>query len=337
MARKLRIQYPGAIYHVTARGNGRQKVFLDRRDRERFLERLADSVETYGVRIYLFCLMTNHIHMVLETPQANLSRFMQSLITGYTVYFNVKHRRNGHLFQGRYGAKLVEGDEYLLSLSRYVHLNPVHVRSAASLSLNEKVKLLRDYKWSSYASYIGKLKALNFVDYEPVLAEMHGRKGQRPKRYRAYVESGIAETDVEFVQLLKNARHGIGSDEFCKKLDDLYHDQVTRRTVVEDVSFRRMVEPLESSLIFKAVGQVMGLAAEDIRRRRRNAADRPIAAHMLCKYGGLTQREVAELMNTKTGTGVSYQIQKYKELVKSREYAERISAIEQLLHKAQGR
>jgi len=127
MARHLRVEYAGAIYHVTIRGNGRQAIFEDDRDRERFVRRLFESVETYGVRLYLYCLMTNHVHLVIETPDKGLSRFMQSLETGYTVYSNLRHKKSGHVFQGRYGAKLVEGDEYLLKLSRYVHLNPVFV------------------------------------------------------------------------------------------------------------------------------------------------------------------------------------------------------------------
>ena len=114
MPRQVRVEFPGAIYHITIRGNGRQSIFGDDRDRERFLRRLAESVEAYGIRLYLFALMSNHAHFLCETPSVNLSRFMQSLETGYTVYFNLRHRTSGHLFQGRYKAKLVEGDEYLL-------------------------------------------------------------------------------------------------------------------------------------------------------------------------------------------------------------------------------
>jgi REP element-mobilizing transposase RayT len=127
MARKLRVEYPGAIYHITHRGNAKQPVFSDDHDRERFLLRLAESVDTYNVRLYMFCLMKNHIHLVCETPEGNVSRFMQSLITGYTVYYNLRHESSGHLFQGRFGSKLVEGDSYLLALTRYVHLNPVYI------------------------------------------------------------------------------------------------------------------------------------------------------------------------------------------------------------------
>ena len=138
MARKLRLQYEGAIYHITVRGNGRRKIFLDDRDRERFLWRLSESKDLYGVRIYLFTLMTNHAHILAETPQANIGRFMQSLLTGYTVYFNLRHNTCGHLVQGRYGAQPVQGNAYLMRLSRYIHLNPVRTRDAKKWTLEQK-------------------------------------------------------------------------------------------------------------------------------------------------------------------------------------------------------
>jgi len=121
------VEYPGAIYHVTIRGNNRRVLFLDDEDRGRFLERLGEYREEYAVRVYAFCLMTNHVHLVVETPNANLGRFLHRLQTAYTTYFNLRHGQSGHLTEGRYGAKAVEGDEYLLKLARYVQLNPVFV------------------------------------------------------------------------------------------------------------------------------------------------------------------------------------------------------------------
>jgi len=150
MARKLRVEYPGAIYHITHRGNGKMRIFSDDHDREKFLLRLAESLDTYNVRLYMFCLMSNHIHLVCETPEGNISRFMQSLTTGYTFYYNLQHESSGHLFQGRFDSKLVEGDSYLLALTRYVHLNPVYIAAVESLPLKERVARLNRYQWSSY-------------------------------------------------------------------------------------------------------------------------------------------------------------------------------------------
>lgn len=175
MARKLRVEYPGAIYHITHRGNGRRRIFNDDRDRERFLVRLAESADTYNIRVFMFCLMSNHVHLVCETPQGNISRFMQSLITGYTVYFNLKNKHCGHLFQGRFGAKLVEGDSYLLSLTRYVHLNPVFIAAVKKLPLQDRLARLNAWRWSSYQGYVDGTRALKFVEYGPVLAMVDGR------------------------------------------------------------------------------------------------------------------------------------------------------------------
>ena len=148
MARPLRLEYSGAIYHVTGRMVGswrdeRLRLFRGSRDYRRFVERLGEGVEEYNVRLYSYCLMGNHYHLVLETPEGNLSRFMQKLITAYTVYYNRRHRRHGHLMDGRFKAKLVEGDEYLLKLSRYVHLNPVQVGRWKKRPVSERIAYLR--------------------------------------------------------------------------------------------------------------------------------------------------------------------------------------------------
>ena len=143
VARKLRVEYEGAIYHVTVRSNGGRGLFKNDGDRRYLLDRLGEAAATYQVRVYLFCLMSNHFHLVVETPKANLGRFMQGVLTGYGVYYNRRHRLHGHVTQGRYGARLVEGNEYLLKLSRYVHLNPVKIAAVMSKSLAERLARLR--------------------------------------------------------------------------------------------------------------------------------------------------------------------------------------------------
>jgi len=214
MPRHLRVTFPGAIYHLTVRGNARGPIFADDGDRARLLERLAESVRTYRVRLHLFCLMNNHVHLLLETPDPKLSRFMQSRETGYAVYYNRRHSLAGHLFQGRYGAKLAAGEEYLLKLSRYVHLHPVFTARSKTIPLEERLERLRDYGWSSYRSYIGSDKELEYVTYGPVLAQIGGRMGQRKGGYRAFVEAGLAEADADLLEILKQSPHAIGGNEF---------------------------------------------------------------------------------------------------------------------------
>jgi REP element-mobilizing transposase RayT len=145
MARPLRIEYPGAFYHVTARGNEQKDLYRSVGDREKFLAYLEQAAERYGALFHGYCLMGNHYHLMVETPQGNLSRIMRHINGAYTTYFNVKRSRAGHLFQGRYKALVVEVDNYATELSRYIHLNPVK----AGL-----VKRPEDYPWSSYRAYL---------------------------------------------------------------------------------------------------------------------------------------------------------------------------------------
>jgi len=150
MARPLRIEYPGAFYHVLNRGQRQDVIVEDDRDRERFLLCLQRLVEQYGVRIHAYCLMTNHYHLILETPEANLSRALQWLNVSYASYFNRRHHYAGHLFQGRFKAILIEADEYLEPLSRYIHLNPVRAKMAIHAW---------EYAWSSCQFYAKVPKA----------------------------------------------------------------------------------------------------------------------------------------------------------------------------------
>ena len=161
MARPVRIEYPGAVYHVICRGNNRQAVFRDDQDRKRYLEKLSFYCEQKGVDLLCYCLLTNHVHLLLETPGGNLSKMMQPFQTSYTVFFNKRHGRTGHVFEQRYKALLVDKDNYLLEVSRYIHLNPVAVRI---------VGRPEEYRWSSYAAYLGGkgivgLKCRTVLDY----------------------------------------------------------------------------------------------------------------------------------------------------------------------------
>lgn len=306
MPRHLRVLFAGAIYHVTARGNARQRIFGEDADRERFLERLAESVANCGVRVYLYCLMENHFHLVLETPGANLSGFMQSVLTGYTVYYNLRHKTCGHLFQGRYGAKLVAGDEYLLRLSRYVHLNPVQVGAAKKLEWKARSKALRRYRWSSYPGYIGSARRQEWMEYGPLLAQMGG--GRSASRYRKYVESALVATDEEFKQVLKG--RAIGGEDFCARVRDAWQALASKSARMEDVEFRRTTPRLASSAVLATVARKAGVEIAELQRRRRNSLIRPLAAMMLTKYAGLTKRAAAGLLGLRTGVGAGLQIRR---------------------------
>ena len=273
MARLLRIEFPGAIYHVTCRMLGDAQVdnsllFRDDADRRRFLDRLADQVEQHRIRLFLFVCMTNHFHLVFETPEANCSVFMQSLLTAYTVYYNLRYGRHGHLLDGRFKARLVEGDEYLRALSRYVHLNPVQVGTLKDEPIGERVAALRTYPWSSYPGYIDSRKSLGFVEYGPLLSEMHGRKCDWPKRYQKFVETGLAESDEDFKAALKLSPHSIGSDNFRTWINELYQNRLEKHARPEDASLRHMAAPLTAANVLAILGNVFEADVGDFNRRQ---------------------------------------------------------------------
>lgn len=293
------------------------RLFVDDKDRERFVDCLADRIEQYNIRMYLFVCMTNHFHLVFETPEGNCAKFMQSFSTAYTVYYNLRYRRHGHLLDGRYKAKLVEGDEYLLALSRYVHLNPVRVGDIQDKPLAEQVKYLRMYPWGTYLSYIGQRKAFDFVEYAPVLAEKSGKGRDWPRRYREFVETGLAEEDEDIKLALKESPRSIGGDGFRAWVDELYQKLIERHRCPEDAAFRRITEPLSADKVLSILAEVFEVSVEDFNRRRRDSALRGVAGRFLVQYAGLTQREAAAKIGGSSGGAVSRQMRKVRMLLEN--------------------
>jgi putative transposase len=334
MARPLRIEYEGAIYHVTLRGNNRRIIFKSDFDRARFIQKLAESVRQFDIRLYLFCLMENHVHFVLETPRANLSRFMHRLLTAYTVYFNRTHNESGHVMQGRFGATVVEEDEYILKLSRYVHLNPVYVKAHKNNPVRERIQILRHYPWSSYRSYIGKARPLEFVNYGPILEMMGRPKKKQPVVYRRFVESGLSDIDAAFMETKRRSRLCIGSDAFRTRLVAYYHQMLEAFDTKEDVSFRRGSKVHSVEEVLSVVCAALRVNRDGLTRRRKESIVRPVVAKMLCQCGGLTQRQAAEIIGVRSGVAVCLQIRKVDEwMKKDKDLQRQLAQIEEQLQK----
>ena len=181
MARPLRLEFPGALYHVTSRGDGQEAIYRDDADRKRCLDVLASAVQRCQWRVHAYCLMDNHYHLLVETPQANLAHGMRHFNGVYTQRFNRRHRRVGHVFQGRYKAILVQKDSYLLELARYIVLNPLRAR---------RVKRVQDWPWSSYRATVGLTEAPDWLETEWILSTFGQRKSHARERYRAFVAEG---------------------------------------------------------------------------------------------------------------------------------------------------
>lgn len=215
MGRPLRIEFPGAVHHVTARGNARQAIFQDDLDRTAFLDILGKVIERHGWVLHAYCLMGNHYHLLLETPKANLSTGMRTLNGRYTNAFNRRHRRAGHVFQGRFGSVLVEKQSHLLELCRYVVLNPVRATRMG-------VSRPQDWPWSSYRATAGLERAQPFFDSEWVLSQFAPTERVAQARYRAFVQEGIGLRSP-----LRSARGGLvlGSESFAARVLGLLEDR----------------------------------------------------------------------------------------------------------------
>ena len=213
MARPLRIEYSGAVYHVTSRGDARRKIFIDDTDRQQFLTILDSTIRKYNWLCHAYCLMNNHYHLLIETLDANLSLGMRQLNGVYTQFFNRHHKRPGHVFQGRFKAILVDKESHLLELCRYVVLNPVRVR---------RVEQPEAWQWSSYAATGGHRRSPEFLTTDWILGVFSSERGKAQKRYRQFVEEGSKQ------RLPWNRLRGqvlLGDDVFVQKFKDLLVDK----------------------------------------------------------------------------------------------------------------
>ncbi len=213
MARPLRLEFPHAIYHVTARGNAQQDVYLDDDDREIFLDVLAEVVDRYTWICHAYCLMDNHYHLLIETPKANLSLGMRQLNGVYTQRFNRRHGRVGPLFQGRFKAILVERDAYLLELARYIVLNPLRAGM---------VKTISRYPWSSYRATLGQVDRPAWLSTDWVLSQFAKGRAVAQRRYAAFVLEGKNQASP-WPELKGQVL--LGSDRFVKKMRPLLEER----------------------------------------------------------------------------------------------------------------
>ena len=236
MSRPLRIERAGGWYHITGRGNERRALYRDNRDRVHFCELLGEMVARFLVRLHAYVLMDNHYHLIVELTEPNLSRTGQWLNVSYSVWFNRRHGRSGHLFQGRFKSVVVDPNQWGLELSRYVHLNPVRVgrmglgktnrqnqRVGASSSpearvVKERIARLRRYRWSSYRAYVGLAKRPEWLECDRVLGLGGGRKEERQQKYREYVESAVREGLEKSPWEALEDQVVLGGQEFLQKL-----------------------------------------------------------------------------------------------------------------------
>jgi putative transposase len=312
MARPLRIEFEGALYHVTGRGNARQRVFADQKDCAKFVQLLEESLGRYDVALHAYVLMGNHYHLIAETRRANLGRWMHWLITAYTVYFNRRHRRVGHLFQGRYKSIVMEAEGYLLTLSRYIHLNPVRGRIIGKGDPVERRKRLRDWRWSSYRGYAGLDNSPDrLVEDGRVLGEMGGPVRDRRLRYRRYVEEGLLR-EVENPLEAAQWQAVLGSETFLQKLKDrIKSGQEQER---ETPALKKLRGQPEAQSILDLVAKHYRCSrAELLQRGKKGNEGRAVAMVLIWDCCGLSLREIGELFGGAAYTAVAQMIGRTKE------------------------
>ena len=254
MARPLRLEHEGALWHVTSRGNERRSIFREEADRRLFLAKLAETIEVFAWRLHAYVLMGNHYHLLLETPEPNLSRGMHRLNATYSQKFNRTHERVGHLFQGRFKGILVEKEPHLLELVRYVVLNPVR----AGL-----VPHPGDWRWSNYRATAGLQVPPSWLDTEWTISQFGGRQEGR-RSYREFVAAGIGVVDTPWSRLA--GQMFLGGDAFKERM----RRKMDAIRVSSEVP-RDQISPMRPSLssVVEATTKVLGEQPSEVRRQRR--------------------------------------------------------------------
>jgi putative transposase len=256
--------------------------------------------------VHGYVLMDNHVHLVLMTPGGTLQKFMQRLNTSYTVFFNRRHRRSGHLFQGRYKAILIDADSYLLELSRYLHLNPVRVKRYSRREVEEKVGIIRSYRWSSYRGYVQPRYRERFLTCSMVLTMVGGgddRKGRR--RYREFVLGGIAkDMNITFWEGVRG-QAVLGSEEFVEWVFDRF---LAKRKVVtkEFPRFRELERGPETvEEIGRRVAGVFQVPETELRRGRSRHGRAGSVFMELCRLCLARKKRLVEIARELGGVSVS--------------------------------
>lgn len=303
MARPLRLEYEGAIYHITARGNERKKIFFSRRDYDKFKAYLVLAKERFGCIVHAYVLMGNHYHLILETPDKNFSRIMHYLNSSYTTYINTKRKRSRHLLQGRFKSIIVDEENYLLELSRYVHLNPLRAGM---------VEHPEEYRDSSYKHYVAGA-ADDVVTSRMILEMVSAKVSGAREKYRKFVESAIG-ADLE--NPLKKVYGGLilGSERFVRvTLDRLQDEQLAD----EEISCRRALQAgLSKQQLMRAVMRHFQLSPEELATHARGR-ERKFAIYLLKHYAGATSREVGELIKGMSGSAVAKTYQRFAKQVET--------------------
>ncbi len=287
MSRSWRIEFEGAYYHVLSRGNEQREIFKDDEDRELFLELVGEMADRFEIEIYAYVLMTNHYHIILKTNKANLSESMQWFGLTYSRRYNIRHKRSGHLFQGRFKSFLIENDAYLTQLSCYIHRNPLRAGITNRLS---------DYQWSSYLTYAYGKKPKNWLKIKLILSQF---KGNRKEKYKAYRQK-VQKYSSEEKRVWEDFRHGLfyGTQEFIDEMREKYLPEKPHKEKPQQRDVRRSKDIIGQ---LETVAKEIGADLEKYRSSRRLSGEdktkRDLLINILWEMGIYKNNEIGSFFN----------------------------------------
>lgn len=282
MARKPRIEFEGALYHVITRGNRKEAIFLDRKDRQHFLRKLREYKRQYGFILYAYVLMKNHLHLLLQTGQTALSKIMQGLLLSQGQWHNRKYDVVGHLFQGRYKAILCDKDAYLLELIRYIHLNPLRAGYRSQLK----------YEWSSHHSYVNVSSNDNdLIDTRLVLSLFDSNKRKALEGYEEFLKDGIAEGKRDDFYEMRDQRI-LGDDNFCEEVMNRMTGSVVNESLTRKDRTLSEIKTKVAELYEVAEAELKGST-----RAQRAVIARSVFIRLSRRYTNLMSKEIAEHLN----------------------------------------
>lgn len=325
MARPLRIEYPNAWYHVMNRGRRGEKVFFDKKDYDTFLTVLQESSEMFNVRVSAYCLMSNHYHLLLQTPSGNLSRVMRHVNGVYTQRYNRRRNFDGQLFRGRYKSILVEEDSYLLELLRYIHRNPV----CAGLC-----KATEDYPWSSHHGYVSAAKKWEWL-HKRFLLEMFSDKPTRAKRkYLDFVQKDDSLIITDFFDK-KNLPSILGSQDFIEWVKAKYYQLKKHHEIPQSQQLAPTMAEIKQT-----VAQSYGVEEQSLEQSKRGQMNEPrnIAIYLIRKHTGLCLDGIGKEFGLKKYSSVSsIVVRTENRLSKDKQLQKLVDGIKRKIKKSQAK
>lgn len=299
MARPLRINFEGAWYHVMNRGINRNNIFFNDKQRHAFLRFLNEATKIYGIEIHAYCLMNNHYHIIIHTPRGNISQAMKYLNSRYAQFVNLSMKRDGPLFKGRFKAIIISADDYLLTLSRYIHLNPLEAKLVNDIQL---------YTWSSLPIYLGKRKPPDWLFTQEIINRFG--KNNFKDEYKKFV---ISEKDEKLQNKfdVNTSRPALGSESFLNMIDNYVK---THSLSAEIVGKKRILIPPKIDEIVNFVANYFKIKSESLYHRS-NAIKNParkIVIYICRELGGYSLREIADTMGKISYKGIANTISRIK-------------------------